>query len=259
MYIDSHAHLEMGDYDLDRDEVVKKAEEGEVEAIITVGTNLSDCMKAVQLTEKYRIVYAAIGIHPHEAKTATPETFATLRKLAENKKVVAWGEIGLDFYHRYSPPETQVEKFVEQLSIAEELDLPIIIHSREAHERTREYLLAWQGKRRGVIHCFSGDKNLARLFLDRGYYISVAGPVTFKNAVRLKEVVKYVPLDRLLIETDAPFLSPHPFRGQRNEPARVALVAAEIAAIKNLTPQKVGEITASNARNLFGLPERANG
>lgn len=259
MYIDSHAHLEMGDYDLDRDEVVKKAEEGEVEAIITVGTNLSDCMKAVQLTEKYRIVYAAIGIHPHEAKTATPETFATLRKLAENKKVVAWGEIGLDFYHRYSPPETQVEKFVEQLSIAEELDLPIIIHSREAHERTREYLLAWQGKRRGVIHCFSGDKNLARLFLDRGYYISVAGPVTFKNAVRLKEVVKYVPLDRLLIETDAPFLSPHPFRGQRNEPARVALVAAEIAALKKLTPQKVGEITASNARNLFGLPERANG
>ncbi|HOJ51100.1 MAG TPA: TatD family hydrolase [Syntrophales bacterium] len=255
MYIDSHAHLEMADFDLDRDEVVARAEKALVEAIVTVGTNLPDCKKAVELTGKYKGVYAAIGIHPHEAKSASEETFNALKKLAENEKVVAWGEIGLDFYHRYSPPAVQLEKFVLQLSIAEELDLPVIIHSRDAHEEIKDHLLSWQGKKRGVIHCFSGDRNLARLFLDRGYFISIAGPVTFKNANRLKEVVRYVPLDRLLIETDAPFLSPHPFRGERNESARVTLVAAEIAALKNLTVEEVGYTTAQNARLLFGLPE----
>lgn len=259
MFIDSHAHLEMADYDEDRDEVVARAEEAKVEAIVTVGTNLPECIKATKLAEKYPCVYAAIGIHPHEAKSATKEIFDFLRQLANNDKVVAWGEIGLDFYHRYSPPGVQMEKFVEQLSIAEELNLPIIVHSREAQEQIKDPLLSWRGKKRGVIHCFSGDRALARLFLDGGYYISVAGPVTFKNAHRLKEIVRYVPLDRLMIETDAPFLSPHPLRGERNEPARVTLVAKEIAVLKKVTLEEVGQVTAANARFLFGLPERSHG
>jgi TatD DNase family protein len=256
MYIDSHAHLEMEEYDKDRDEVVARAREAKIEAIVTVGTNLNDCRKAIALTQKYDDVYAAIGIHPHETKSANKQVLDEMKKLAREKKVVAWGEIGLDLYHRYSPPEVQMEKFVEQLALAEEVDLPIVVHIREAHEQVKEILCAWQGKKRGVIHCFSGDISLARLYLDRGYFISVAGPVTFRNAQRLKDVVRYVPLDCLLIETDAPFLSPHPYRGGRNEPARVTLVAAEIAALKKLTPEEVGKVTAQNTRFLFGIPER---
>ncbi|MCX7981777.1 MAG: TatD family hydrolase [Syntrophales bacterium] len=258
MYIDTHAHLEMEDYETDRDEVIKRAKEEGIQAIITVGTNLVDCIKAVELTRTYRSVYAAVGIHPHEAKSADQNALDQLRKLAKNEKVVAWGEIGLDFYHRHSPPKVQMEKFIEQLGLAQELNLPVIIHSREAHEKVKEVLLSWTGVKRGVIHCFSGDRNLARKLLDQGYFISVAGPVTFKNAHRLKEIVRYLPLDRLMIETDAPFLSPHPFRGERNEPARVRLVAAEIAALKGMTIEEVGHITAANARFLFGLPEMAH-
>lgn len=259
MYVDSHAHLEMTNYDHDRDEVVARAQASEVKAIVTVGTNCEECKKAVRLAERYDCVFAAIGIHPHEAKSATEEALATLKRLAKSEKVVAWGEIGLDFYHRHSSPEVQLKRFADQLAIAEELDLPVIIHDREAHEKVKELLLSWQGKKRGVIHCFSGDLSLARLFLDQGYFISVAGPVTFKNANRLREVVRYIPLDRLMIETDAPFLSPHPYRGERNEPARVTLVAAAIAAIKKLSPPEVGDITAQNARLLFNLPELPHG
>lgn len=253
MYIDSHAHLEMPAFDADRDEVVARAQEAGIEAIITVGTNIRDCHKAVNLAHRYPPVYAAIGIHPQEVKSASPETWEALEKLAEDSKVVAWGEIGLDFYRCYSPRDMQVEKFDYQLTLAEKRGLPVVIHSRNAHEQAKNVLFSHSGLKRVVIHCFAGDRSLARQYLDRGYYISTAGNVTFKNATLLKEVVRYVPLERLLIETDAPFLSPHPHRGARNEPAYVVLVAAEVAALKKLPREEVARVTAENARAFFDL------
>jgi len=173
--------------------------------------------------------------------------------------VVAWGEIGLDFYRSYAPPEVQEEAFIAQLHHAERCNLPVIIHSRNAHEKTRDILFAHPNLKGVVIHCFSGNRALARQFLDRGYYISIAGNVTFKNALTLKEVAHYVPIDRLLIETDAPFLAPHPHRGTRNEPGRVLMVATEVARLKQVPTEVVARATTENAYRFYGLSAHYEG
>ncbi len=254
MLIDSHAHLEMGDFDEDRDEVISRAAAAGVERIVTVGTTLSDCHKAVEIAHRHPSVYAAIGIHPHEARTIDSETYDELKALAKDGRVVAWGEIGLDFFHRHSPPEIQLKRFEEQLRIAEELGLPFIIHDRDAHDETLALLRGWKGKRAGVIHCFSGDVAMAETCLDMGFYLSIAGPVTFPRASQLQEVVRHVPLERLLIETDAPYLAPQPMRGKRNEPAYVAHTARQIGALKGVAFEEVGRITSESARRVFGIP-----
>lgn len=255
MFIDSHAHLELEDYDNDRDEVVQRAKDAGVGVIVTVGIDVADCRKAVALTERYASVYASIGIHPHDVKSIDEETYEALKKIAVGGKVVAYGEIGLDFYRNLSPRDVQIRRFNEQLEVATALDLPIIIHSRHSHDETFNILKEWKGRRRGVIHCFSGDANLAARYVDLGFYISIPGPVTFEKAAKIQNVVRQMPLDRLLIETDAPFLAPHPCRGKRNEPAFVVHTARKIAELKDVDIEEVGRITSDNTRSLFRIPE----
>jgi TatD DNase family protein len=253
MSIDTHAHLEMEAFDSDREEVLKRAAEAGLTAIVTVGTTLTDCEKAVALARRYPPVYAAVGIHPHEVKGIDAETYDALRVLARQDKVVAIGEIGLDFFYNLSPQEVQLRRFAEQLDLAEELDMPVIIHDREAHAETLRILRLRKGRLRGVLHCFSGDQTMARECLEVGFYLSVAGPVTYRKADQLREVARNVPLDRLLIETDAPYLAPQLHRGKRNEPAYVVETAGCLAEIRGLPVGELIRLTAANARRLFRI------
>lgn len=254
MFIDSHAHLEMREFNRDRPDVIRRALDAGVGCIITVGTTLSDCEKAVSIAARYETVYAVIGIHPHEAKVIDAKTYDALRTLAKNDKVVALGETGLDFFRNLSPRGTQIKRFGEQLDLAGELDLPVVIHDREAHAETVNILQGWKGKRRGVVHCFSGTKAMARTCLNLGFYISIPGPVTYPKSEKLREIVKDIPLDRLLLETDCPYLTPEPHRGKRNEPAYVVHTARRIADVKGLPIEDIGRITSQNAKELFRLP-----
>jgi TatD DNase family protein len=253
MLIDSHAHLEMEDFDRDRTEVIRRAGQAGVDLIITVGTTLNDCKKAVSLTRQYESVYAAIGIHPHEVKDIDEKSYDNIREMAKKDKVVAYGEIGLDFFRNLSPRDIQIRRFGEQLELASELDLPIIIHDREAHKETLDMLRNWNGKP-GIIHCFSGDYRMAHKCLDMGFYISIPGAITFGKSEKLQEVVRQVSIDSLLLETDAPYLTPHPYRGKRNEPAHVIHTARKVAEIKNLSLEDVARITSRNSRTVFGIP-----
>jgi TatD DNase family protein len=253
MTIDAHAHLEMEAFDDDREAVLQRAAQAGLEAIITVGTTLPDCEKAVALAGLHAPVYAAVGIHPHEVQEIDGATYAALRKLAGREKVVAIGEIGLDFFYDHSPREVQLRCFEEQLALAEELDLPVIIHDREAHAETLEILASRKGRLRGVLHCFSGDWTMAQECLAMGFYLSIAGPVTYKKSELLRDVARQMPLERLLIETDAPYLAPQPFRGKRNEPAYVVETAGCVAGIRGLPVEELKRRTAANARRLFGL------
>jgi TatD DNase family protein len=253
MLIDSHAHLEMKEFDRDRDEVVERARQAGIEAIVTVGTNLDDCVKAVSLAERYREVYAAVGIHPHDVKEINDKTYGLLKELAGHEKVVAYGEIGLDFYRDRSPRDTQIRCFGEQLDVAAELGLPVIIHDREAHEQTVRMLKARKDIKGGIIHCFSGDAAMARECLDMGFFISIPGPVTYPKAIKITDVVKYVPLERLLVETDCPYLTPNPHRGGRNEPAFVVHTAKRVAEIKKMPYEEVEKITSRNTKTVFNI------
>lgn len=253
MSIDTHAHLEMEAFDSDRDEVLKRAAEAGLAAIVTVGTTLADCKKAVALAGRYPLLYAAVGIHPHEVKAIDAGTYDALRILARQDKVVAIGEIGLDFFYDLSPREVQLRRFAEQLDLAEELDMPVIIHDREAHAETLRILRQRKGRLRGVLHCFSGDQAMARECLEMGFHLSVAGPVTYRRADQLRAVAREIPLERLLIETDAPYLAPQPHRGKRNEPAYVVETAGCLAEILGLPVDELKRLTSANARRLFSI------
>jgi TatD DNase family protein len=253
MLIDSHAHLEMREFDSDRGEVVRRAKEAGIDAIVTVGTNLRDCLKALAIAAQYEFVYAALGVHPHDVKGIDEKTYSALRKLVGQPKVVAYGEIGLDFFRNRSPRDVQIRCFGEQLELADEFDLPVIIHDRDAHAETLNMLRTWKGKKRGIVHCFSGDAAMAKKCLDLGFHISIPGPVTYPKSEKLLEVVRQVPLERMLVETDAPYLTPQPHRGKRNEPAYVVHTAKRIADIKGITLAEVGAATSQNARVVFGI------
>lgn len=245
----------MREFDRDRDQVINRALGAGLDLIVTVGTNLQDCLKAVDITRQYPCVYAILGIHPHEVKDITPPVYESLKKLAASEKVVGYGEIGLDFFRNLSPRDIQIRRFEEQLELARELDLPIVIHDRDAHKETLERLRKWPGQRRGIVHCFSGDARMAQECVEMGFYISITGAVTFKKSERLLEVVRKTPLERILIETDAPFLTPEPNRGKRNEPAYVVFTARKIAEIKGIPTEEVGRVTSQNARAVFGIQE----
>ena len=253
MLIDSHAHLELSEFDDDREDVIQRAKENGVEYIVTVGINLEDSRNAVALAERYDNIYAAVGVHPHDAMSIDETTYDSLKKLSENDKVVAYGEIGLDFFRNLSPRDIQIQMFGEQLELAGELGMPVIIHDREAHREIMEMLTGWKGHSGGVIHCFSGDYDMARKCLDMGFYISIPGTITYKKSETLRDVARRVPIDRLLVETDCPFLSPEPKRGKRNEPANVVYTARRIAEIKGLPFKDVARITSENTRNVFGM------
>jgi TatD DNase family protein len=259
MFIDSHAHIDGPEYDADRDEVIRRARDAGVNAILTVGTgdpHSGALERAIHLAEKHEDIFAAIGTHPHDARLFDDLAEERIKKLIrESSRVIAWGEIGLDYHYDDSPREVQREVFRRQLRLAREAGLPVIIHTREAEDDTIEILKEeWRDPSlRGIMHCFSGSLKLAQATLELGFLISFAGVLTFKKADDLRAVAAQVPLDRLLIETDCPYLSPVPFRGRRNEPAHVVEVARCLAVIHEKTLEEMGQITTDNFTELFGL------
>jgi TatD DNase family protein len=246
----------MEDYQEDLDEVISSAARCGVRQIVTIGIDLASSRRAVELTASYPGVYASVGIHPHSADEADHTVYEQLRELSASPKVVAYGEIGLDYAKKYAPVAVQQRAFAKQLELAKELDLPIIIHDREAHEDTLD-LIRQKGPfpAGGVMHCFSGDTTLASQVLDAGLYISIPGIVTFKNAADMQQVVRQIPLDRMLLETDGPFLAPVPYRGKRNLPEYLLYTAAAVAELKGIPPEEVARQTTANTRALFALPD----
>jgi TatD DNase family protein len=259
LFIDSHAHIDGEEYDADRDEVVGRARAAGVRAILNVGTgdpHSGSLERAVAVAESYEDVYAAVGVHPHDARLFDESAAERLSRLVrQSSRVIAWGEIGLDYHYDHSPRETQREVFTRQLRMAREAALPVVIHSREADEDTVSILRAeWDATfPGGIMHCFGGGAEMAESVLELGFMISFAGNVTFKKAENLRQIARRVPLDRLLIETDCPYLTPVPFRGRRNEPARVAEVARCLAELHGLETEEVGRVTTSNFMRFFNL------
>lgn len=252
MFIDTHIHLDDERFQEDLEEVLARAQAARVSYLINVGYDLPSSRRSVGLADTYSHIYAVVGMHPHDSKEAAEETYNELRELAKNKKVVALGEMGLDYYWDNSPRDIQQQVFRQQIRLAKELKLPIVIHDRDAHGDIMQILREEQAQEvGGVLHCFSGSKEMAEICLKMNFYLSFGGPLTFKNARKLVEVVQNIPLDRILIETDCPYLTPHPFRGKRNEPSNVVLVAEKIADLRNETIEKIGEITTENARKVF--------
>jgi TatD DNase family protein len=268
MFVDSHAHLEMEQFDPDREEMIARAHDAGVETIVAIGSGTGpgslDC--GIQLAGQHDFIYATIGIHPHEAKLATDADFAELVQLAKRPKVIAWGEIGLDYFYDHSPRELQQEVFTRQMELAHAARLPIVIHCRPSdgsenawddclrllHER-------WAGAALGgILHCFTGTWAHAHRALDMGFMISFAGNVTFPKAQQIRDAARQVPLDRMLIETDSPFLAPVPHRGKRNEPAFVKETARQIGELRSLSPDEVGRQTAANFYRFFSLPETSS-
>jgi TatD DNase family protein len=258
-FIDSHCHIDGPEYDTDRAEVIARAREAGVTTMLNVGTgdpHSGALERAVALADKHKEIYAAVGVHPHDAKLfddAAEQRLVNLVK--ESKRVVAWGEIGLDYHYDHSPRDVQLEVFRRQLKLARELNLPVIIHSREADKDTttilREELSGYE--RAGVLHCFGGSLQMAREAIDLGFYISFAGNLTFKKAEDLRDVARQLPLERLIVETDCPYLTPVPFRGKRNEPARVVETAACLATLHGIEVSEVARITSENFTRLFQL------
>lgn len=252
MFIDTHAHLDDEKFQDDLIEVLARAQEAQVQYIVNVGYDLVSSQKSVELAKTYPHIYAVVGLHPHDAKDAQEDTYKRLVELAKEEKIVALGEMGLDYYWDNSPRNVQQQVFRRQINLAKELNLPIVIHDRDAHGDIMQILQEEKAEEvGGILHCFSGSWEMAEACLKMGFYISFAGPLTFNNARKLVEVAQKVPLDRILTETDSPYLPPHPFRGKRNEPARVVLVAEKIAALRNEEVEKIGEITLENARKVF--------
>ncbi|PID27931.1 MAG: hypothetical protein CSB55_07045 [Candidatus Cloacimonadota bacterium] len=245
---ESHAHLDSKDFNEDRDEVIEQCRKAGVEYIINVGCDEETSRKSIELAKKYDLIYATVGYHPHDADKFDEKK---LRSFAKKKKVVAIGEIGLDYYRNLSLASTQIYAFEEQLKIAKEMNLPVVIHDRDAHEDTMEILLKHKPEKL-VFHCYSGDLAMAKKILEQGWFISFTGTVTYKNTT-LKEAVKMVPQDRFFIETDSPYLSPVPYRGKRNAPFRLQHVIEKISELKRITPNKVAEYSFENARKFFGI------
>jgi TatD DNase family protein len=259
--VDTHAHLDFSKFDADRQAVIERARAAGVTTIVTVGTDLASSHRAVELAREYKAVYASVGMHPHDAKKLDGATLAQLRELAQKPKVVAVGEIGLDYYRNLSPRDAQRRAFQAQLAWAARLGKPVIIHDRDAHDEVLEALISWAAGlenstlagRLGVLHTFSGDLEMAKRAIDLGFYISISGPVTYRNARQLPDIVRALPLDRLLVETDCPFLAPEPHRGKRNEPAYTRLVAERIAELKGVSFDDLARATTDNAQRLFEL------
>ena len=259
MFVDSHAHIDGSEFDTDRQQVIDRAVAAGVTTILNVGTgdpHSQDFERAIELSKQYEFIHTAIGTHPHDARHYNDLAEAkTKRLLTENERMIAWGEIGLDFHYDNSPRDVQMDAFARQLRGATELDLPVIIHTREAEAETIDILKRdyHEAKRRGVFHCFSGSMELAKAALDLGFYISFSGIVTFKKAEELREVARVVPTDRLLIETDCPFLAPIPYRGRRNEPAHVVEVARCLAQVLGLHLNEIAQTTSHNFSECFHL------
>lgn len=261
MIIDTHAHLDMDQYDADRDEVIQRARDKGVDYILNIGCDLESSARSLELAEQYDFIYATAGIHPHDVKTINDTTYADLKRLLAHPRVVAVGEIGLDYFKNYSPQDLQRTHFRKQLELARELDKPIIVHCRDANEDMISILSEFyepnEKARSGIFHCFSGDQKLADKALEMGFYISFSGSVTFKKSDELRAVAKTIPADRLFVETDCPFLAPVPNRGKRNEPSFVHHTAELVAEVRGLRVEDVQRTTELNFFELFGIGKNA--
>ncbi|MEK6334873.1 MAG: TatD family hydrolase [Acidobacteriota bacterium] len=279
-FVDSHCHIDGPEYDADREEVIARARDAGVEMMLNVGTgdpHSGAFERAVDLAEQHEEIYAALGVHPHDAKLFDGKAEQHLIKLAQqSRRVIAWGEIGLDYYYDHSPREVQRDVFRRQLRIARTLELPVVIHSRDADDDTiavlgEEFASSKSGtgvppvdhaqdaRANGVLHCFGGSLGMARSAIDLGFFISFAGNLTFKKAEDLRDIARQLPLDRLLVETDCPYLTPVPFRGKRNEPARVIETAQFLAELLGKAPEEIGRATTENFCNLFDVPFAGSG
>lgn len=253
MLVDSHCHLDFNDFEEDMDDILTRAKESGVTAILDAGNNIGELPNQLKLAERYPFIYTAVGVHPHEAAAYPDITAAEFIKAADHKKIVAIGECGLDYYYDYSPRDVQKKVFAEQIKAAQETGLPLIIHTRDADDDTIALLEEYYKQKpfAGVIHCFSSSRKLAEFALSIGFYISASGIITFNKSQELREIFADVPLERLLVETDAPFLAPCPMRGRRNEPGFVRYTAEKLAQIKDIPFEKLAEIISDNFAKLF--------
>ncbi len=249
---DTHAHLLDERFDEDREALISRLQQHNVDYVLQVSSDLKDSIRGAALANGHGIIYASVGLHPHSASEWDKETAIALRTLAKEKKVVAIGEIGLDYHYDFSPRDLQKKAFEEQLALAIEVELPIVVHSREATADTMEILKKYP-QARGELHCFSGSAQTAKELVNMGYYIAFGGALTFKNARKTIEAAQAVPLERLLIETDCPYMTPVPFRGKRNEPAHVGYVAEKLAEVKGVSVAQIARITMENAKRFFGI------
>jgi TatD DNase family protein len=253
--IDTHCHLDMINSGKDIDKVVSRAVEKGVSLIITVGIDLESSKKAIDIAEQYETVYATVGIHPHNVQELQDDSYDELEKLCDNNKVVAYGEIGLDFVKQYAPQHVQLEHYARQVELAKKVGLPLVIHDREAHDEILHILINEAPfAAAGVMHCFSGDWQFATRVLDLGFFISIPGVVTFNKASSLHEVAQKIPLDKLILETDAPFLAPDPCRGKTNIPEYMLYTAQKIADLRGISVEEVARTTTDNAQKLFNIP-----
>jgi len=260
IFIDSHAHLELEPLVNDPDSVIARAGAAGVAAIICVGIDLDDAGVAIDIVERFDNVYGSVGFHPHNAKDVTDSSLESMIQLAQHPRVVAYGEIGLDFFRNLSPQGRQKAVFSDQLAMAKNLAKPVVIHLRNAYSEGLDMLEQFAPyPAGGVIHCFSGNREDAERSLDLGFYISIPGPITYKKNQELRSIVSNLPMDRVLLETDCPFLAPEPFRGKDNEPALIVHTAARVAEIWGISLKEVARITTGNAIRLFGLPLKQTG
>lgn len=255
MFIDTHAHLTDPRFEGEVQEIIQKAYDSMTQKIITSGVNLENSREAVNLAEKYENVYASIGVHPQDVEKFEDNTLEELEKLAKSKKVVAIGEIGLEYLENSPDTNLQKQVFIEQILLAEKLELPIVIHTRNAIGDTMKILREYKNhlKFGGTLHCFSESLEVAQEAIKLGFYISVGGVSTFTNAKRLQEVIKEIPIQKIILETDCPYLAPTPFRGQRNDPSLISVIAENLAILKNLNVEEIARVTSENARRLFKI------
>ena len=254
MIFDTHAHYDDDAFDEDRDVLLSGMREQNVEYIVNVGASMASSERSIKLAEKYPFVYAAVGVHPDEVGELDEEKFEKLREWTSHEKVKAVGEIGLDYYWDKEKHDLQKHWFMRQMELASEVKLPMIVHSREAAKDTLDMVIAAKPLNlSGIIHCYSYSVEQAREYLNMGYYIGIGGVVTFKNAKKLKEVAEYTPLSQIVLETDCPYLAPTPFRGKRNDSSKIAYVAEELAAIKQVSVEEVIRITNENGRRLYNI------
>jgi TatD DNase family protein len=256
--VDTHCHLDNDQFDTDREAVIERARAAGVERMMAIGTGEGppDLEAAIRLADRYPFIYATVGIHPHDASKATDETFRRLRELARHPKVLAIGEIGLDYHYDFSPRDVQREVFERQLDLAHEADKPIVIHTREAWADTLDVIRSrWQGQ--GIMHCFTGDEPQAREALDLGFYLSFGGVLTFPKAEPVRQAARIAPADRILIETDCPYLAPVPHRGKRNEPAFIAETARRLAEVRGVSTEEIASTTVGNFERVCKPEERS--
>lgn len=256
MLIDTHAHLQDPAFKQDRHETIARAKAAGLEKMICIGYDYETSVEAVQLAQQYPEIHAVVGVHPHDAKNLNSEVLAKLYELARDPRVVAIGETGLDYYRNLSSPEKQRKAFKDQIKLAQELYKPLVIHDRDAHQEVLDIIKQEKaGKNEGIMHCYSGHLPLAVDLMKEGFYISFAGPLTFKNAKKSREVATRIAIERILIETDCPYLTPEPFRGKRNEPAFIVHTARKLAELRQKTEEEIAYITNQNARRVYRIKD----